>query len=197
MNNNIKNKEIIDFKNLDPNFKSEVSKAIGGQNIKLCFNCGICTVSCPVRRVDDTYNPRTIIRMVLYGMREEILSSESIWKCAHCLLCLERCPQDVKFAEIIKTLRILAFEEAKKGNIKIKGPQIQFDKIFTEIIKNNGRMFETGLLSKYMFKRKDLRFLLSYSTIGLKMFKKGKINLTPHKIKELKELKRIFVESVE
>ncbi len=187
----------IDFEELDPNFKYEVSREIGGQNIKLCFNCGICTVSCPVRRVDDTYNPRRIIRMVLYGMKKEVLSSETIWKCAHCLTCLERCPQDVKFAEVIEALRILAVREAEKGDLKIKGPQFRFDSIFTNSIEKNGRVFEAGMLSKYMLKRRDFGLMMSFSTLGLKMFRKGKIGLFPHKIKGLDELQRIFEDSSE
>jgi len=185
----------IDLEELDPSFKYEVSKEIGGQNIKLCFNCGICTVSCPVRRVDDTYNPRRIIRMVLYGMKKEILSSEIIWKCAHCLTCLERCPQDVRFAEVIEALRILAVKEAEKGNIKIKGPQFRFDSIFKDSIESHGRVFEAGLLSKYMLKRKDLGFMLSFASLGLKMFRKRKVSLFPHKIKALDELQHIFKDS--
>jgi len=187
--------EVIDFEALDPNFKYEVSKEIGGQNIKLCFNCGICTVSCPVRRVDDSYNPRRIIRMVLYGMKKEILSSETIWKCAHCLTCVERCPQDVKFAEVIEALRILAVKEAEKGNIKLKGAQFHFDTAFKDSIESYGRVFEAGLLSKYMLKKKDVGFMMSFSTIGLKMFRKGKISLFPKRIKALDEFQRIFKES--
>lgn len=187
--------EVIDFEALDSNFKYEVSKEIGGQNIKLCFNCGICTVSCPVRRVDDSYNPRRIIRMVLYGMKKEILSSETIWKCVHCLTCLERCPQDVKFAEVIEALRILAVKEAKKGNIKLKGAQFHFNTAFKDSIESHGRVFEAGLLSKYMLKKKDVGFMMSFSTIGLKMFRKGKISLFPRRIKALDEFQRIFKES--
>ena len=188
--------EVIDFGTLDPNFKYEVSREIGGQNIKLCFNCGICTVSCPVRRVDDSYNPRRIIRMVLYGMKKEVLSSEAIWKCAHCLTCYERCPQDVKFAEVIEALRILAVEEAKKGNIKIKGPQYGFDKIFTDSIHSNGRVFEAGLLSKFLIKTKSLGLAMSFAPLGLKMFRKGKVSLFPKKIRSLNEVKHAFKETM-
>lgn len=187
----------LDFQGLDPNFKYEVSNEIGGQNIKLCFNCGICTVSCPVRRIDDSFNPRRLIRMVLYGMKKEVLSGETIWKCAHCLSCLERCPQDVKFAEVIEALRILAVKEAEKGNIKLKGPQFKFDSTFKNSIESYGRVFETGLLTKYMLKKKDLGFIMSFSSLGLKMFRKGKISLFPEKIKALDEVRLLFKETSE
>lgn len=187
----------IDLDDFDPSFKYEVSREIGGQNIKLCFNCGICTVSCPVRKIDDTYNPRRIIRMILYGMKNELLSDETIWKCAHCLSCLERCPQDVKFAEVIEALRVLAVKEMEKGTIKINGPQFKFDSTFKDSIQSNGRVFEAGLLSKYMFRRRDLGFIKSFFTLGLKMFRKGKISLFPDKIKAINEIKLLFENSSE
>lgn len=182
----------LDLEEIDPSFKYEVSKEAGGENIKLCFNCGICTVSCPIRRVDETYNPRKIIRMILYGMKKEVLSSEIIWKCAHCLTCVERCPQDVKFAEVIKALRILALKEAEKGNIKIKGPQFQFDSTFKDVIKDYGRIFEAGLFLKYLLRRRALGLTVSLSLLGLKMFRKGKVSMFPHKIEALDDIKHLF-----
>jgi heterodisulfide reductase subunit C len=187
--------DVIDFSELNSNFKYEVSREIGGQNIQLCFNCGICTVSCPVRKVDNSYNPRRIIRMVLYGMKREVLSSEAIWKCVHCCTCYERCPQNVKFAEVIEALRILAVGEAKKGNIEIKSPQYGFDTIFTDSILSNGRVFEAGLLSKYLMKTKNLKLLMSLVPLGLKMFRKGKLGLFLNKVHPLDEVKHVFKES--
>ncbi len=101
----------------------------------------------------------------------------------------------MKFAEVIEALRILAVREAEKGNIRIRGPQFPFDSVFKDSIKSHGRVFEAGLLSKYMLKRKDLGFIMSFSSLGLKMFRKGKISLFPHKIKALDELQRVFKES--
>ena len=50
-------------------------------------------------------NPRTIIRKILLGMRKEI------WMCSNCYTCYERCPQDVKFTDIIFALRNIAARE--------------------------------------------------------------------------------------
>ena len=38
---------------LDPKFKDEVLKVLGGQNIKRCFQRGTCNVRCPVRGIED------------------------------------------------------------------------------------------------------------------------------------------------
>lgn len=105
---------MIDSDKLDPNFKYEVAKEQGGAGITRCFSCGTCTAGCPVREIDEKYNPRKIIRMVLLGMREEVLASEFIWLCSTCYTCYDRCPQDVHLTDIMTALRNMA---AREGHV--------------------------------------------------------------------------------
>ena len=92
-----------------------------------CFQCGTCTSDCPIARFSDTYRPRQIIRMAQFGLRERVLSSDTLWLCAACFTCTDRCPQDVEVASIIRVLRNLA---AEKGYI----PQV-FKDLGSNILK--------------------------------------------------------------
>lgn len=103
--------EKIEAKNLDSQFKYDVAAHPGGENIKLCFACGTCTAGCPVSAIDPEYNPRKIIRQVLLGMRKEVLSSPVIWRCVQCYSCSAKCPQNVKFRDVMKALREMAAAE--------------------------------------------------------------------------------------
>lgn len=96
---------------LDTKFKYDVAAEPGGENVKLCFACGLCTASCPVADIDPEYNPRRIIRMVLLGMRKEVLSSGFIWFYSQCYTCQAHCPQNVNFADVMKALRNMAVRE--------------------------------------------------------------------------------------
>lgn len=96
---------------LDKNFKYEVAAQPGGENIKKCFSCGTCTAGCPVSEVEEEFNPRKIIRMVLLGMKKEVLSSKVIWYCCSCYTCYAQCPQNVKFTDVMAALRHLAIEQ--------------------------------------------------------------------------------------
>ena len=96
---------------IDPKFKDEVAAQPGGENIKRCFACGTCTLSCPVSDVDEEYSPRRIIHEILLGLRDEVLGSRSIWYCLTCYRCHVRCPQKVKFPEIMRILRKMALEQ--------------------------------------------------------------------------------------
>ncbi len=102
---------MITLNELDAKFKYEVAEEPGGENIKVCFACGLCTAGCPVSEIDPEYNPRRIIRMVLLGMRREVLSSKLIWLCSLCYTCQAHCPQNVNFADVMKALRNMAVKE--------------------------------------------------------------------------------------
>lgn len=103
--------EKIDSRKLDSQFKYDVAAHPGGENITLCFACGTCTAGCPVSEIDPDFNPRKIIRQVLLGMRKEVLSSPVIWRCVQCYSCTAKCPQNVKFREVMRALREMAVAE--------------------------------------------------------------------------------------
>ncbi len=96
---------------LDPRFCDEIASHPGGEYIRRCFGCGTCAAGCPVTDVDSEYNCRRIIRQILFGMREEVLSSPLIWMCLVCYRCYVRCPQKVNFTDIMRVLRYLAVKE--------------------------------------------------------------------------------------
>lgn len=98
-------------KNVDNNFKNIVAVHPGGEHILDCFLCGTCTAGCPVSEIDDSFNPRLIMRQVLYGLRSETLSNGEIWKCNQCHACVAHCPQDVRFADVVRALREIAVSD--------------------------------------------------------------------------------------
>lgn len=101
----------INDRSMDSGFKYEVTARPGAENLTACFSCGVCTASCPVSEVESDYNPRKLVRMIVWGLREELLSSELIWLCNSCYSCYAHCPQDVKFTDVITVLREMAVEE--------------------------------------------------------------------------------------
>jgi len=104
--------EIIEVSRLDPTFCDELASQPGGEHIRRCFACGTCVAGCPVSEVAPEYSPRKIVRQILFGMREEVLSSPLIWYCLSCYRCTARCPQGVNFADVMRALRYMAL----KGN---------------------------------------------------------------------------------
>ena len=96
---------------VDQNFKNIVATHPGGERVLDCFLCGTCTAGCPISEIDESFNPRKIMRQILYGMKEETLKSGQIWRCYQCHTCVSHCTQDVRFADIIRALREIAVSE--------------------------------------------------------------------------------------
>jgi heterodisulfide reductase subunit C2 len=102
--------EPIKASELDPKFKYQLLKKHGSEKILKCFQCGTCTSDCPVARFSDTYRPRTLIHMAQLGLKDRVLKSDTLWLCAACFTCTDRCPQDVEVAAVIRVFRNLAAE---------------------------------------------------------------------------------------
>jgi len=49
--------------------------------------------------------------MAQLGLKERVLNSETLWLCAACFTCTDRCPQGVEVASVIRVLRNLAAEK--------------------------------------------------------------------------------------
>ena len=92
-------------------FKFEVAARPGGEHVLNCYLCGTCTAGCPVSEITADYNPRKIMRQVLAGKKDELLNSGEIWRCNQCHTCVSHCPQDVRFADIVRVLREMARDE--------------------------------------------------------------------------------------
>lgn len=130
----------------DSDFKYEIAARPGAEAIKKCFSCGTCTGACPVFRVEAEYNPRKLIRMILLGMRREVLSSKTIWLCARCYSCTAHCPQGVSFADIMVILQDIAVKEGYAP----PGLREQIDKITLDAsaVRRDGIKKATGAEKK-------------------------------------------------
>lgn len=122
----------IHSKDLDTDFWKTLAGEPGGEGIRVCFACGTCAASCPVRSINGDYNPRRIIRMTLLGMKEEVLKSPFIWLCSTCYTCQERCPQGVRITDLMTALKNLAVRE---GNCP-SGVAMQW-----KLVQEQGRLY--------------------------------------------------------
>ena len=103
------NYSAIQASQFDPNFKFEVAAAHkSARELNACLTCGTCSAGCPVHREYPEYNPMKIVRMVKYGMKNEVLRSRYIWYCTTCHTCELRCPQKVNFFGVLNVLKNMA-----------------------------------------------------------------------------------------
>lgn len=93
----------------DKAFEHMLRKAFPEGDPWACFACRTCTVSCPVWvSGGGSLDPSRLMRMALYGLKDEILEGGEIWLCTGCYACQERCPQGVRITSILTAFKNLA-----------------------------------------------------------------------------------------
>lgn len=168
-------------------FIGEVCSIPGGEAIRSCIQCGMCTGSCPTASRWD-YPPRQAIAMVRAGLREELLSSNSMWFCASCYICTVRCPRDIKPTDIMHALEVIAIRDGL--STKRSRTPVMY-KCFVDSAKSNGRVYELGMMLKF-FLRTNPFAALKMAPVGLGLFLHKRLPLKPSRIKGRGELKAIL-----
>ena len=157
-------------------FIKEIRKMRGGENILECIQCGSCAGGCPSLFAMD-YSPMQIIKMINLGMKEEVLSSSTLWVCSTCYTCAARCPRNVDFPTLMMSLRNMSIRE----NLVQDHTKSDFHKYFFEVVNKYGRFH----LPRFIVKIIDItnfNSLLQDGILGFRLFKKGKIRLRATKI---------------
>ena len=81
---------------------TEVIAEAGGDPLKLCYQCGLCTGVCPWNLVRN-FIVRRIIHEAQIGATD--FGGEEAWLCATCRACVQRCPRGVEIIDIMRATR--------------------------------------------------------------------------------------------
>ncbi|MFX1502300.1 MAG: 4Fe-4S dicluster domain-containing protein, partial [Promethearchaeota archaeon] len=72
--------------------------------LKKCYQCARCSGVCQISKVQK-FTPSRIIQTILEGFEDEIINSGVLWDCLMCNTCLQMCPKDINFADIVRMAR--------------------------------------------------------------------------------------------
>lgn len=97
--------EAIKAANLDPKFREEVAGRLKAFDLGNCLACGMCSAGCPYNDLLPGHDPRKLLRKILLGMREEVISDPYIWICNTCERCTVECPMKINFAVMVRSIR--------------------------------------------------------------------------------------------
>lgn len=171
----------------------QTDRSLQRLNCAACFQCKRCTNGCPVTFAMDLY-PDEVIRRVNLGQWDKVLTCSTIWICSSCETCTTRCPNEVDIAGVMDFLKEMAL---RKGIEAVQPRTLAFHQSFLKEIEKRGRVFEGGLMQRYLFKSGDIYrktadlSILGDLKLGLAMLRKGRMPLLPERIKGRKEVKEI------
>jgi len=81
---------------------SDIIKEEGGDILKLCYQCGLCSGACPWNLV-RSFIVRRVMHQAQLGLVD--FEDEDMWLCATCGACVARCPRGVEVVDIMRALR--------------------------------------------------------------------------------------------
>ena len=83
---------------------------MSGVDTSKCMKCGKCSATCPAYN-EMEYHPHQFVSMVQEGDIEQLLKSESLYKCLSCFACIDRCPRGVEPAKVVEAVRLTAIRK--------------------------------------------------------------------------------------
>ncbi len=142
------------------------------EKVRACIQCGTCTGSC-ANSFGMDLTPRHLWRLAQLGETDEIFNSNTFYLCSACYYCTLRCPRGLKLTETMSSLKRLA---AAQG-IKKHKQSSEFYEAFINTVERYGRVREMEFINRYFFSLKDPFLPLGFTSLGLRLMKKGKIPL--------------------
>ena len=115
-----------------------------GVTISDCYQCGKCSAGCPMAESMDV-QPNQVVRLLQLGMPDRLLESKTIWLCASCHMCVDRCPNDIDLPALIEQARYAA----RRIHLCTVPEVGKFNDIFMENVKNFGKSQEAILQGAY------------------------------------------------
>ena len=171
-----------------------------GQNLLACYQCRRCAAGCPVGE-ETGVTPDRLIRMIIFGEREEALNNLLVWKCVACYTCGTRCPNNIQTARINETLKQIS----KESHIDPLLPKVSaFHDAFLKSTSHFGRVNELEFIGLYEIKNaaRELKYgggwkavaseIKTQAKLGISMMKKKRMHLRFKKIRRLSEIKRLY-----
>lgn len=156
----------------------------GRLNLAACLQCGRCSSGCTMRLETD-FLPHKINRMVMLGLRDELLRSRAIWTCVSCQTCVSRCPMNVDTPALIDKLREMSGNAPAHDLEKIR----IFNDILLATVRRFGRSYEMGLIALYKLRTRDMFSDMKKLPM---MLRKGKMGLLPPRVRGSKAVAKIF-----
>ncbi len=81
---------------------ADIVKEEGGEALDLCYQCGLCTGTCPWNNV-KVFSPHKLMHQAQLGLID--FDADEMWVCSTCKACVDRCPRGVELIDVMRAMR--------------------------------------------------------------------------------------------
>jgi|SRR5579862_1859644 len=171
----------------DREFAQWIAHEIGGEKLRECLQCGLCSGTCPLSLYMDK-TPRRLMYLAREGFKGDVLSSLSIWLCTSCYGCVIDCPKQINITGMMYSLKQRAIEE------KFYPPRFPIPVMarqFSRMVRSSGRITESWLVVQ-VFARTAIWRLLGMGKLGLRLLRTGRMRLVRDKVEHRHDISQLM-----
>jgi heterodisulfide reductase subunit C len=117
--------------------------------------------------------------MVRAGMRDEVLSSGSMWCCASCYLCSVRCPRKIKPTDLMHALECLSVQKGIH-NERTSTPIMY--RSFSDFAYSIGNVPEVGFMTWFYIMTNPLR-AIKMGPLAINLLTHGRLMIRARRLK--------------
>ncbi|MEK7273741.1 MAG: (Fe-S)-binding protein [Candidatus Desantisbacteria bacterium] len=96
----------------------EIKELLKNVDFNTCLTCGTCAGGCPVSGISgdlEGWDIRKVLRMLVYGMVNEVVDSKFPWVCTGCGRCIHACPMKIDIVYLMKIMKKLRDRDKVPG----------------------------------------------------------------------------------
>jgi heterodisulfide reductase subunit C len=158
-------------------FIDEICAIPGGEDIRLCIQCGTCTASCPnADKMEHT--PSELIAMARAGLRREVLSSNAMWYCLSCYQCTVRCPRGVNQTELMHAFERLSMDSGLSHEGTMTPAMYRS---FNHFARALGNLSEFGFAIRFYLITNPFRHI-KMLPIAFNLFRRGRLSIKSRRL---------------
>jgi heterodisulfide reductase subunit C len=160
-----------------------------GVAVGACYGCRKCANGCPLTFAMDL-TPYQVVRCLQLGQDERLEGCRTIWVCASCHTCVTRCPNQVDLPRLMDHLKQTV---AGRGRPPAEERTALFHRLFLDEVLARGRVFEGGLMGRYLLKTGGAfgTEARANARLAWAMLRRGRLKLLPSRVRRRGWLKAL------
>jgi len=94
---------------------SDIGEIVRRTRAYYCLDCGKCTGTCPVARINHSFSPRSMLMQCVMKDQDALYEDKALWECLTCGRCEIHCPSQIEYIQFMRDVRSLSLNTGQKA----------------------------------------------------------------------------------